>query len=229
MRAALLLMASGCSFGLTQPPRPHKPCTTSDTAPIIDTVTAVGLAALSVVIVADSGDDYAQSNSSAYATMTGVSAFIYTIAATRGWGNIRSCRDHQIIIEHERELAERSKVPPPAPDTVWRLSRLASAAARDGNCAAVTGIGRALQQIDSDFHDNVFMRDEAITACLALPKQTRTPGTQTESQPQPESQLQPEPQPQPQQQQQSRPQPQPQQQPQAQPQLAPPSATPPTP
>jgi hypothetical protein len=220
MRVAVLLLASGCSFGLTSSPRPHKPCTTSDTAPMIDTVAGVGLAALSIVIVARGGEDYEESNDAGYATAAGLSAFIYAIAATRGWGNVGACRDHQIEIDHERELAERSKVPPTAPDTVWRLSRLASAAARDGNCAAVSGIGRALQQIDAQFHDTVFLRDDAITRCLATPKQTRTPGTEPPTEPQPAAQPQPDAQPQPEA------QPQPQSQPPA---LSPPGLTPTTP
>jgi hypothetical protein len=183
MRAALLLLVGGCSFALTESPRPHKPCTTSDVAPIIDTAAGVGLAAFSIYLVARGGDDYAESNDSAYATMTGVSAFIYAIAATRGWGNVSACRDHQIEIDHERELAQKSKVPPPAPDEVWRLVRLASAAARDGNCAAVVGIGRALREIDAQFHDTVFMKDEAVVRCLATPRQTG----HSQAQPQPEA------------------------------------------
>jgi hypothetical protein len=227
MRAALLLLVGGCSFGMTSSPRPHKPCTTSDTAPIIDTVSAVALAAASVVVVVQSGEDYTTSDASAYATMTGVTAFIYTIAATRGWMNVRSCRDHDIELRHEARVAQQKK----AQEGMWKLARQAAASARSGDCATVAGVDRALKQVDAEFHATVFVRDEAIARCLIARQQQAQPSSPSDPQPQPDTQVQPQPQPdtqpQPQPQPDTQVQPPPQPQPQ-QPAPSPPGLTPPT-
>jgi hypothetical protein len=169
VRAALLLAATSCSFGLTSSPEPRKPCPTSDLAPVLDTAAAVGLAAASIYIAVRGGDEYAETDDASYATVAGVSAGLYTIAATRGFSNVRACRDHRIELAFEERHAQARTPNPNAHDQAWALTKQAASSARNGDCAVVTGVDRALREIDPEFHATVFVRDVAIARCLAQP------------------------------------------------------------
>lgn len=73
--------------------------------------------------------------------------------------------------------------PPPTPDQVqlmarkqaWELTKLAQAAARAGDCAAVLELAGKVQTTDADFYDVTFARDVAIRRCLGLPPEPPAP------------------------------------------------------
>lgn len=169
MRGALVLgVLAGCSFGLTQAPEPHRPCPTSRLAPIIDAAAGVTLAAISIGIVVHGGDDYAESSDSAYATVAGLGAGLYAIAATRGFGNVDACRDHEIELREEQLAMQRRQAPQSRLDA-WQLTQQAQAAARKGDCATVASLNQVVRTTDAELHATVFMRDVAIAHCLAEP------------------------------------------------------------
>jgi hypothetical protein len=172
MRVALLMVVvAGCSFGLTSAPEPHRPCPTSLLGPAIDSAIAIGSLVASIGIVVEGGENYAQSSSSAYASMAGITAALFTVAATRGFQNVGECKAHQRELAREA-LASRPFVPPPERLAAWDLTKKAAVAARQGDCQAVASADRALVDIDREFRDTVFARDVAIARCLAKPAST---------------------------------------------------------
>lgn len=188
MRAVLLVLISGCSFALTQSPEPRRPCPTSEVVPVIDGVAAAALLVTSIYFVASGGEDYAQTDNASYATVAGVGAGLYAIAATKGFTNVRACRDHQIELAFEERHAKRTAPNVHAHDEAWSLTKRAAVSARNGDCKSVVGVDRALRDIDPEFHATVFARDVAIARCL-VPKPLEATAPSPEPQapsPQPE-------------------------------------------
>jgi hypothetical protein len=170
MRVALLVLAlGGCSFAFTSPPARRDPCPTSPIAPSLDAAVAVGSLVASIAIVATGGENYAESNASAYASVAGVGAALFALAATRGFQNVSACRDHQRDLDRERLAARTPVAPSPSRLTAWDMTKHAAAAARNGDCATVLGVDRALVELDREFRDTVFARDVAIARCLTQP------------------------------------------------------------
>ena len=64
-------------------------------------------------------------------------------------------------------------MPSPPPTTsreqAWELTKQAQIAARAGRCDEVASLDARVQQLDKDFYDVTFLRDEAIRRCLQLP------------------------------------------------------------
>jgi hypothetical protein len=178
MRIAMLVVVlAGCSFGLTSAPERRRPCPTSQLGPAIDSAIAIGALAASIGIVVEGGDNYAESNASAYASMAGVTAALFTIAATRGFQNVAACKDHQRELARDALASQsRSSAPPPSRLAAWDLTKKAAAAARTGDCQTVVSADRALADLDREFRDTVFARDVAIARCLAPPAST-APGS----------------------------------------------------
>jgi hypothetical protein len=176
MRAAILLLAGGCSFAMTSSPEPHRPCPTSQPAPYIDAAAAVGLAVLSIALVVQSGRDYAESDTASIATLSGLGAGLFSLAATRGFTNVQACREHDQELAAEA-LAEQQRKAPRTHDAAWQVTKQAAASARAGDCAAVAGADRALRDLDAEFHATVFVRDVAIARCLQpiTPRQAAAP------------------------------------------------------
>ncbi len=198
MRGVLLVLISGCSFALTQSPEPHRPCPTSDVVPAIDAVAAAGLVVASIYFVATGGEDYAETDNATYATLSGVTAGLYVISATKGFTNVRACRDHKIELAFEERHAKLAAPNPHKHDEAWSLTKQAAASARNGDCKSVVGVDRALRDIDPEFHATVFARDAAIARCLIPPPVEAAAPAPQPQEPAPQEPASQEPAPQPQ-------------------------------
>ncbi|MDB4957025.1 MAG: hypothetical protein JWO36_4594 [Myxococcales bacterium] len=71
----------------------------------------------------------------------------------------RDQAERQVASERAQRMVTRERA--------WRLTQTAAAAARAGDCATVKALDTRVAELEFGFHDVVFARDVAISACLA--------------------------------------------------------------
>jgi hypothetical protein len=92
-----------------------------------------------------------------------MTASAFAISAVSGNESRNECRANAVARQQRiDEDAVREKR-----QQAWMITKSASQAARDGECAAVASASRAVKAIDADFHATVFLRDVAIARCVA--------------------------------------------------------------
>ncbi len=175
-----LLLAPGCSFVVRAPLLPDSRVDCRSAAPVVDTMVAVTIVAVSASVLHAASqepeqEDFGAAIDAAFAALPAVMALsispVVVASAIYGYVKTAKCRRRR----REGELAER--VAQEAADEAaatrasnreqaWTLTKGAATAARADDCAEVLRIGPRVLELDSTFHAVVFARDVAIAHCL---------------------------------------------------------------
>lgn len=176
--AALILAAvGGCSFiGVRGSASNGVDCTDGVAAPVLDTIVTAGLIAAFVKLFIVAHDDACQGQM--YCGLwsdLGAAAMIASIppgaSAFWGYSTVSECksfkqerseaRQRAKSLREQRAIAARS-----ARERAWTLTKQLAVAARSGDCSDAIATSSAVHDLDPEFHDTVFVRDEAIKNCL---------------------------------------------------------------
>ena len=174
MRRLLVVVAlSGCSFAWHDAHR-HAPPTSTSECPnraraVADTVAAASVAALAGAAYIHRNDE----DSAAEIWVVPFTMIAVALASSAVYGFVEPGRcERELVEEQRRELAvaeaDRARANlVRAREQAWARTRAAAEAARRGECASVRAASDDVRSLDNDFHATVFVRDVAISRCLA--------------------------------------------------------------